>query len=112
MYKSLRSLINYVLSLLVNLVMRSDIKEDNLVFKLDVDNTDVTCYGECTPALQVTGQRMIVDRCITIPSDKHIHAFIILLVKFFILCDALRVTFNKRMVELNALHVGGIPSCF
>jgi hypothetical protein len=35
-----------------------------------------------------------------------------LLAKLFIFCDTLSVAFNKRVVEFNALHVGGIPSCF
>lgn len=111
MYKFLRLPIGYDLSLLVDLVMRSDVKEDYLVFKLYVDNTDITRYRERASALKVTSQHMIVDRSITMSGDKHIYTFSILLAKLFILSDTLRITFDERVVELNALHVGDIPSC-
>jgi hypothetical protein len=32
--------------------------------------------------------------------------------KLGILSNALRITFYERTVKLNALHAGGIPSCF
>lgn len=112
MHKLLRLLIGYDLSLLVNLVVRSDVKKDDLIFKLDVDNTNITRYRKCASALEATSQQMIIDRGITVPGNEHVYTLLILLAKLFIFCDTLSVAFNKRVVEFNALHVGGIPSCF
>jgi hypothetical protein len=50
MYRLIKSCTNYSFSSLINLIVRSDIKEDNLVLKFDVDNTDIARYGECAPA--------------------------------------------------------------
>jgi hypothetical protein len=91
MYRLLKAYIEYALSLLVDLAVRPDINEDDLVFKLNINNTNITRYRECTPTLHAASKRMIVDGCITMSGNKHIYTFIVLLAEFFILCDTLRV---------------------
>lgn len=98
--------------ILIHLVMRAHIKEDNHIFKLNVNNTNISRDRESPSALQVTGQRMVIDGRSAEPSDEHIHTHLILRTKFGVFSNPLRIILYERTMKLNALHAGGIPSCF
>lgn len=97
---------------LVHLVMSTDVKEDNFIFQLNINNTNIGRDRKSPSTLQITGQGMVIYRRSTVPSDKHTHTRFILRAKLGVFSNTLRITLYERTVKLNALHAGGIPSCF
>lgn len=98
--------------ILIHLIMSAYIKENNLIFQFDINDTDIGRDGKSPSTLQVTGQRMVIDGRSAKSLDEHINANLILRAKLGIFSNALRITLYEGTVKLNPLHAGGIPSCF
>jgi hypothetical protein len=98
--------------ILIHLIVSTYVKKDNFIFKLDINNANISCNGKGPSTLQVARQCMVVDRRSPKPGDKHIHPHRILCAKLNVFSNTFRIVLYERTVKLNALHAGGIPSCF
>ena len=94
----------------IHLVVCSDIEEDDPIFKLNIDYSNISGDRKGAPTLQITGKSVVVQWCTTLTGHEHCYTRFILLAQFFIIRDAYCVAFDERTAWLNALHDRGIPS--
>src|SRR5665213_2029080 len=88
----------------INLVVRSNIKEDNLIVQLHIDHPDITSHRKGTPSLQTSAKCMVIKRPPSFTYKKEFIALAKLPNQFWLRLYTLFVVFFKIAVKNYRLH--------
>jgi hypothetical protein len=92
------------LQTLIHLFMRTNVEQDNGIFKFYVDNPYISCYRKSTLARKFASKRMVMQRITKFSSHEQQQPFLKLICKPTVRADSFLEMFFECSVTLNRLH--------